>query len=1043
MGTMRTLNRSFAGGEISPEMYGRIDDAKYQAGAALLSNFIATPQGPAENRPGFAYVNSTKNNGAARLIPFTYSSDQTMVIEVGPGYFRFHTQGETLVYSPTQPAWVSPSTDISLSLSTPTVVNWTTHGLSSGDPIAFYLFGGTQLSELPSGLQVGYVYTVQVIDANNFNLIDNGVLVGFPAPSSGGGATTYTGSGGTSVRASAASLDGDDEISSTLTGLSSAVVSGGFANLTVTISASIQKGFGGSCFASFQYSTGSGWKEFYFSDVAFSGSITVQIPISNANQLSLQVEASCIAGSKGGASASGAISAWSLTVAGGGGGGATAFTGVRAYKYYGAGDIASYSGANYSAVVAFRGGQVTPGTDETVWHHLPSSQLVYEVANSYSVDDIFDIHYVQSADVLTLVHPNYPPSELRRMGATAWSFSPVLFGQQVDSPAGVAIVASPGFLAQIASVSGTPSTFTTVSNHTLALGDGVYASNLIIGGQAVSDFFLVAEVPVDGTGALIPNKLQLMDYSGNMVTATLGTSPTLQFGDKIFDITNYYVVTALSPDGVNQSPISMEASALNNLNVSGSYNTISWSAVSGAGPYYIYKKKNGLYGFIGQTDDTTFSDNNIAPDFSITPPTFDPVFNAAGAYPGAVSYFDQRRCFAGTLDEPQSVQMSRSGTESDFSYSLPVTDTDRVSFRVASREASTVRHIIPLTQLILLTSSAELVVFAANSDVITPSNVGVRPQSYIGASNVQPSVINNSLVYCAARGGHIREMGYQWTANGFVTGDLSLRAANLFDNLTIVDQCFAKCSRSIVWFVSSNGKLLGLTYVPEEQIGAWHEHTTDGIFESITAVAEGNEDRLYAVIRRTINGSTVRFVERMASRIIDENDVSTWFFVDAGSTYNGSPATTISGLTWLEGETVSILADGAVQPQQVVTGGSITLAHAASIVQVGLPYACDLQTLPLTLQIDGYGQGRQKNINKVWVRVWKSSGVFAGPDVDHLTEYKQRTDEVYGTPPALKSDELDIVIGPSWQASGQIVVHGEDPLPLSVVGITMQVAIGG
>lgn len=1041
MGNMRTLNRSFAGGEISPEMYGRIDDAKYQAGAALLSNFIATPQGPAENRPGFAYVNFTKNNGIARLIPFTYSSDQTMVIELGAGYFRFHTHGETLLYSSSQPAWVSPSGSITLSLSTPTVVNWTAHGLSSGDLVAFYLYGGTQVSELPSGLQVGYVYTVQKIDADNFNILDNGVALGLPAPSSGGGSTTYTGAGTTSARASASVGGDDDQFSTTLTGLASAAISG-FANLTVTISASVEVSLGSTGFVSFQYSTGSGWSEFYYTEGSFSGTVSVQIPITNADQLSLQIEASCSAAYRGGASANGSISAWSLTVAGGGGG-ATTFAGVRAYKYYGAGDIASYSGVNYSAAVAFRGGQVTPGTDATVWHALPVSQLAYEVVNGYSVDDLFDIHYEQSADVLTLVHPNYPPSELRRMSATAWSFVPIQFGQQVAPPAGVAVTASPGFLAQIASVAGAPSTFTTVSNHTLALGDGVYATNLIIGGNTVSDFFLVAMVPLDGTGKPIPNELQLMDYSGNMVTATLGTGPTLQYGDKIFNITNYYVVTALSPNGVNQSPISMEVSALNNLNVSGSYNKISWSAVSGAGPYYVYKKKNGLYGFIGQTDETTFSDNNIAPDFSITPPTFEPVFKSAGEYPSAVSYFDQRRCFAGTLDEPQNAWMSRAGTESDFSYSLPVTAADRVAFRVAAREASTVRHIIPLTQLILLTSSAELVVFGANSDVITPSNVGVRPQSYIGASNVQPSVINNSLVYCAARGGHVREMGYQWSANGFVTGDLSLRAAHLFDNLSVVDQCFAKCPRPIVWFVSSNGKLLGMTYVPEEQIGAWHEHTTDGFFESITAVAEGNEDRLYAVIRRTINGNTVRYVERMGTRIIDENDPSTWCFVDAGSTYNGAPTTTVSGLTWLEGETVSILADGSVHPRKVVTGGSITLDRAASVVQVGLPYNYDLQTLPLTLQIDGFGQGRQKNINRVWVRVWKSSGVFAGPDADHLTEYKQRTDEAYGTPPKLKSDELEIVISPSWQASGQIVVHGQDPLPLSVVGITMLVAIGG
>jgi hypothetical protein len=138
---------------------------------------------------------------------------------------------------------------------------------------------------------------------------------------------------------------------------------------------------------------------------------------------------------------------------------------------------------------------------------------------------------------------------------------------------------------------------------------------------------------------------------------------------------------------------------------------------------------------------------------------------------------------------------------------------------------------------------------------VTPTSIDPKPQSYIGANQVQPTIINTSMVYAAARGGHVRELGYAWTVNGFQTGDLSLRAAHLFDNLTIVDQAYSKSPRPIIWFVSSSGKLLGLTYIPEEQVGAWHQHDTQGSFESICCVAEGSEDVLYAVINRTVNGA--------------------------------------------------------------------------------------------------------------------------------------------------------------------------------------------
>lgn len=712
---------------------------------------------------------------------------------------------------------------------------------------------------------------------------------------------------------------------------------------------------------------------------------------------------------------------------------------INAYRWYVPGDLVSYGGhVYYRSGLKYAAGysKLDPSAETDFWYREPND-LTYEIPTSYGSTDPFSIKYVQSMDVVTMVHPNYPPAELRRLGATNWVLQAIDFSTSIAAPQNAKVVASPGFIVAIASVSG--GVYTTANNHTLSFGDPVYVTAGT--GALASGFYIVAEVPVDGTGALIKNELKLMDYDGNAVTATFGGSPTIQFGGKIFDITNHYVVTAIAADNISESPISDEVSILNNLNVTGSYNALAWSAVDNASRYRVYKKKNGLYGFIGETTDTQFVDNNIADDFSITPPIFEDVFKVAGDYPGAVSYFDQRRCFAGTNNNPQDVWMSKVGTEKDFSYSLPVKDTDRIRFRVASRQANAIEHIVPLTQLLLLTNSGELRVSPVNSDAITPSDVSVRPQSYVGASGVQPTIVNNSLVYCAARGGHVREMGYSWTANGFVTGDLSLRAAHLFDNLTVADQCFAKCPRPIVWFVSSGGNLLGLTYIPEEQIGAWHQHTTAGFFESITAVSEDNEDRLYAVIRRTINGSTVRYIERMASRLV--SDLQDCFFVDAGATYNGAPTSTISGLTWLEGETVSILADGAVHPQKTVTGGAITLDRAASVVQAGLPYDYDLQTLPLTLQVDGFGQGRQKNINKVWVRVFKSSGVFAGPDTDNLTEYKQRTAEPYGVPPALQSDELEIVITPAWQSSGQVVVHGQDPLPLSVVGITMQVSVGG
>jgi len=901
----RTFQRSFAGGEVSPEMFGRIDDTHFQSGAAKIRNFIVKPQGPAQMRPGFEFVRATKTaSRKARLIPFAYSPTDTLVIELGSrgasatnGYFRFHTAAGTLTTT-----------------------------------------------------------------ASAYN-------------------NTFT----------------------------------------------------------------------YF-----------------------------------------------------------------------AGDLVSYLSVDYYCIQTATG--QTPNNSPTYWYPQPieGGVNIFEIPNNYdySTIDYFDIHYVQSGDVLTLVHPKYPPMELRRYGATQWVFSQISFAPSLPAPTGLQVTATPGqryYLLQIGQHSAPPPNGllqTTVNNIDLVVGDyltivgsglsylngrnwvvntvttstGQFTIRDYDGGGLYSPTFtvtftsatanvnwtghtLIDGTPVKFTGGTLPtvssgafglnttyyvknsdpanNRFSIADTPTGPVKAftsagtgttsiTIGQIGSVSRTAVTSDITQKYKVTAVDSNG-NESLPSSEVSVNNNLYVVGSYNTLVWNAVNTAVRHNIYKEQSGLFGYLGQSDTVTFRDDNIAPDMGTTIPIVDNTSLATQYnYPGAVSYFEQRRCFAGTTNDPQSIWMTRSGTESNISYGIPVKDSDRIYFKVSAREANTIRHIVPLNQLILLTNAAEWRVTSVNSDVLTPSTVAVRPQSYIGASNVQPSVVNNALVYCANRGGHVRELGYNWQAQSYITGDLSIRAGHLFDGFTIKDMTYSKAPNPVLWFVSSTGKLLGLTYIPEEQVGAWHQHDTGGdVIESCASVSEGEEDRLYVIVARTIGGSTVRYVERMSTMAF--TSIATSFFVDSGLTQTfGNPVTTVSNLTHLNGRTVNVLADGKVQSQKVVSNGAITLDSAASIVTVGLPIVADLQTLPVTMQIDGYGQGRTKNLNKAWLRLYRSSGISIGPDTDNLVPF-----DPYETTPTLKTDEIQVLLTPSWTTSGQIWIRQTNPLPLSVVGLTLEVAVGG
>ena len=578
----------------------------------------------------------------------------------------------------------------------------------------------------------------------------------------------------------------------------------------------------------------------------------------------------------------------------------------------------------------------------------------YEVVNSYAQNDLFSVKYVQSGDILTLVHPNYPPMELRRYAALDWRFTSINFSAPIAAPTGVSVSKS-----------------STDTNYTYT-----------------------------------------------------------------------YVVTAVNDNGeesVASSPVSVQG----NLYNTGAFNTVSWQAVIGAAKYKVYKKSSGVYGYIGATKDLSLKDDLITANVQKVPPEYDVTFSEAGNYPGAVTYFEQRRCFARTINLPQTLWMTKTGTESNMSMPIVTAADDAIEIRVATRDANTILHLVPLSSLVLLTSSAEMICTSNSSSAISQSNIMVKPQAYVGASDVQPAIVNNIMLYVAARGNHVRELGYNYSANGFVTGDLSLRAPHLFDGKRIVDMAFSASPYPVAWFVMNTGELLGLTYIPEENIGGWHVHETDGQFKSCCVVTENNDDRLYVVVEREINGQKKQYIECMSDMLF--NDLPDAFFVDSGlSGEFDEPVATISGLDHLEGKTVSILGDGAVFPQQTVTDGCVVLETPVRKVVIGLPIHSVLQTLPLLDQIDsGYGSARPKNINKCSLRVYRSSGIFAGQDEDHLREHKQRRDEKPGSPPDMRSEEIEIVIDGRWDDGGQLTVVQDDPLPLTIVSITTEVSIGG
>jgi len=301
-------------------------------------------------------------------------------------------------------------------------------------------------------------------------------------------------------------------------------------------------------------------------------------------------------------------------------------------------------------------------------------------------------------------------------------------------------------------------------------------------------------------------------------------------------------------------------------------------------------------------------------------------------------------------------------------------------------------------------------------------------------------VTDRSILFAQDRGGAIRELEFSWQTQGYQTTNVSILAPHLFDFHRVVQLAYTRSPLQSLWSVRDDGVLLGMTYVPEHEVRAWHQHITAGAFESACSVAEGDEDSLYVIVQRTINGQTVRYVERRHTRRFDTP--ADQFFVDSGIAYAGAPAGTFSGLHHLEGQQVAILADAGVSPPQTVVAGKVTIDAPASKVSIGLPYVARGQTLPMSMEVQALGQGMAKNLNKAYMRVRQSNGFSAGPTFDKLKPLPTRGAEPPGSPPDLVTDEVGLVITPTWQQNGQFCFQQSDPLSMTVLGITFEVATG-
>jgi hypothetical protein len=285
--------------------------------------------------------------------------------------------------------------------------------------------------------------------------------------------------------------------------------------------------------------------------------------------------------------------------------------------------------------------------------------------------------------------------------------------------------------------------------------------------------------------------------------------------------------------------------------------------------------------------------------------------------------------------------------------------------------------------------------------------------------------------------------------------NVSVMSQHLFTDYNIVEMAYQQEPDSLVWAIRDDGVMLSMSYMREQEVIAWTHHDTAGDFESVACIPNSTLgiNEVWVVVKRTIGGATVRFIERMAPRDMG-TDIKDYVLLDCATTTTSS-GTTVSGLTYLEGKVVNVLADGNVVNGLTVASGAVTLPIAATIVHVGLPYISDVETLRVELQNqNGTSQGRKIAIPKITVRFWDSRGGYLGissqdttaiasTGVVGLDEIPQREPGDHGgVAIGLKTRDYIFTPNGGYDMGSSIFYRQVDPLPFCITALVPQIKQG-
>lgn len=624
-------------------------------------------------------------------------------------------------------------------------------------------------------------------------------------------------------------------------------------------------------------------------------------------------------------------------------------------------------------------------SDNTIHFYTNAARIGAVSIASPFTSDIDLIRFEQFDNVLYLFHSDFPPQQLTRTDDNTWVIAPVVFTMPpvLDTETAQSVTG-------ITRVSTTATTDLTA--HGYSTGQTVRMA-----GADQSEYngdFIITVVDVD---------TYTYEVTGAPATPATGT------------------ITAQRIIGITRTSTT---ATVNTGQVHG-FLTGHIVTIAGAGE----SEYNGDFQITVLTTTTFTYTVSGSPSTPATGTiTAGRIFWGTTGYPNSGTFFEQRMILGGVVTHPQTVFGSESGVISNFV--IGTADSDPFEFVLAAA-TSRILHLAASQLLIVMTFDKEITIQGGVEKPLTPTNFQIKVHTPYGSrTNVRPLIIAGEVIFVTKHGKKVRLLSDKLESTTQKEApDISLVSAHL-SALGIVDMAYQLEPDSIIWMVTSTGKLLSLTFDRKTELLAWTQHTTDGLFKSVSVIPYNDTDQVWVAVERTINSVTSTYIEVM------DSDLQT----DAAKTDSDSPAkVTWTGFDHLEGETVDVVADGVVVPQQVVVGGSITIPDAALAIEVGLHYKSTVIDLPPEVPTNlGTSQGQKISVNRAVARLFESIGLKINGIVIPFRRFGQDNfdEEVQ---PFTGDKEVTLLGG----QNGVVTFEQDQPLPFTLLGIIKEVSVNG